>query len=90
MTEFEKLIDELVAKAGLTTGYIKVNQDPVKVARLRELGYNEPVKEPTEDTIVAQIAAEEVSKVDIVSRLEALEATVADHEKRIQECSVRR
>ena len=79
MIEYEELIDELVAKAGPTMGCIKVNQDPVKVARLRELGYNEPAKEKRY-----------ADEGDIEDRLEALEATVLDHEKRITECSVRR
>ena len=39
MDELNELIDELVAKAGPNAGQIKVNQDPVKVARLKELGW---------------------------------------------------
>ncbi len=38
-TELEVLIDELVAKGGPTTGQIKSNQDPDKVRRLLELGW---------------------------------------------------
>ena len=45
MTEIETLVDELVAKGGPTTGQIKANQDPDKVARLIELGWTPPEKE---------------------------------------------
>lgn len=82
--EFAELIDELVAKRGPRTGYIKANQDPIKVARLLELGYNEPV------SIDETISAAELTDSQIKKRLEALEAIVADHEKRIKECSIRR
>ena len=76
MNEFDELIDELVAKAGPTVGCIKKNQDPDKVARLLELGYSEPVKERKEKSIE--------------ERLQQIEEMLADHEKRIKECSVRR
>ena len=81
MAEFEELINELVAKAGPTVGQIKINQDPEKVARLLELGYNEPVKE-------TRSAAE--LTVELIRRLESLEFISADHEARIKECSIRR
>lgn len=77
MTEMEQLIDELVAKGGSTTGQIKLNQDPVKVARLLELGWKEP--EPM------------MSPVGILQqKVKVLEKAMADHEKRITENSVRR
>ena len=86
--ELEALIDELVSKAGPTAGQIKLNQDPVKVARLKELGWKP--KEPTEETIQRKISAAELSKEQIEGRLQALEEVVADHEKRIKTCEVRR
>lgn len=88
MTELEQLIDELVAKGGPTTGQIKLNQDPVKVARLLELGWKEP--EPTKESVQETIDAAGISKVVIKQRLEALEATIADHEKRIHQLGIRR
>ena len=72
MTELEELIDELVAKAGPTAGCIKKNQDPVKVARLLELGWEEPTTK------------------SIGERLGILEEIVADHEKRLVQCSIQR
>ncbi len=44
MDELNELIDELVAKAGPKAGQIKVNQDPDKVARLKELGWKQEEK----------------------------------------------
>lgn len=89
MEELEILIDELVSKAGPNAGQIKVNQDSDKVARLLELGWKEPIKE--------MIEATELTKLQIKQRLEMLEGTVAeavkllaDHEKRITSCSIRR
>lgn len=86
--EIDELIDELVAKAGPTAGQIKLNQDPIKVERLLALGWKP--KEPTEKSIQETIGTEELSKVQIVKRLEALEKTVAINTKRIDECSIRR
>lgn len=79
MEEINELIDELVSRAGPTAGCIKKNQDPVKVARLLELGYNEPVKK-----------AETDKEDDIKIRLKRIEEMLADHEKRLKECSIRR
>lgn len=72
-SELEILVDELVAKGGPTTGQIKLNQDPEKVARLLELGW-----EPEEKTLTVD---EQLTKITLI---------LADHEKRITECSVRR
>lgn len=44
--EYGKLVDELVAKGGPTTGRIKLNQDPEKVKRLLELGWETKEPEP--------------------------------------------
>lgn len=44
MDELNELINELVAKAGPKAGQIKVNQDPEKVARLKELGWKQEEK----------------------------------------------
>ena len=76
LDERAELIDELVSKAGPTAGQIKLNQDPIKVERLRALGWKSPEppkKEPTME-----------------ERIDKLEATVTEHQKRIDECSVRR
>ncbi len=89
MDELNELIDELIAKAGPTVGCIKINQDPDKVARLKELGWEPKEKEPIEELDEA-IVAEQLSKKEILLRILALEATVADHEARIKECSIRR
>lgn len=78
--ELIELVNELVSKAGPTVGQIKLNQDPVKVERLLALGYKP--KEPTEKTV------QEESR--IIERLEALENTSVDHEKRLKACEVRR
>lgn len=82
MTEEEKkelaeLIGELVSKAGPTTGQIKANQDPVKVARLIELGWT-PTKEKSNESR------------DFSERLKKIEETLIDHEKRITTNSIRR
>lgn len=89
MNEFETLVDELVAKGGPTMGQIKTNQDPVKVARLLELGYNEPVKEKVEVSTLPG-AAVIVKEGNLGLRLKKIETILADHEKRIKECSIRR
>jgi len=80
--EIAKLVDELVAKGGPTTGRIKANQDPVKVARLLELGWK-----PEEKTTIA----------DMQAKLEELENTqkkfrkiLDEHEEKIRICSIRR
>ena len=76
--ELTELVDELVSKAGPTAGQIKLNQDPVKVARLKELGWK-----PTE-------------KIDCISAKDNHEAilqiqeTLAEHNKRIEVCEIRR
>lgn len=80
MTELEELIDELVAKAGPTTGQIKLGQHPDKVKRLFELGWKPAEKKDDTQLPVGYIQ----------QRLDALETTVADHEKRITQCSIRR
>lgn len=71
--ELAELTDELVSKAGPTSGQIKLNQDPDKVARLMELGWTPLEKEPT-----------------LEERVKKLEEMLADHEKRITSCSIRR
>ena len=86
MEEINELIDELVSKRGPNTGYIKKNQDSDKVARLIELGYNEPVK--TEDGTGNEQLMSPTGYIQ--ARLGKIEATLADHEKRIAECSIRR
>lgn len=73
MEELEQLVDELVAKAGPTVGQIKKDQDPEKVKRLLELGWEPEEKKPT-----------------IEDQLTKIRLILADHEKRISECSVRR
>ncbi len=72
-TEIEILIGELVAKGGPITGQIKSNQNPDKVARLLELGWEPDLK-----------------KCSTEERLKKIELTLADHEKSIAECSIRR
>lgn len=54
--EYGKLVDELVAKGGPTTGKIKLNQDPEKVKRLLELGWEtEEPKAPKQIKFVSKI-----------------------------------
>ena len=77
MEEFNVLIDELVSKRGPTVEYIKKDQDPEKVARLLELGYNEPV-----DAKVIE------DSTDV--RLARIGAMLEDHENRIHQCSIQR
>jgi hypothetical protein len=79
MTEKELLIDELVSKAGPTAGQIKLNQDPAKVARLMELGW-----EPAEKKLDC------VSAKDDHEAILQIQKTLADHEKRIKTCEIRR
>lgn len=90
MEELNELINELVVKRGPYTGYIKKDQDPDKVSRLLELGYNEPVKAKEEDT-------ENIWDGGIQERLEALESgqkqmqkQLDDHKKKIAIVSIRR
>lgn len=78
--ELLELTDELVSKAGPNAGQIKVNQDPAKVARLQELGWK-----PKEEHISYSYGSD---KFD--ARLKKVEEIVANHEKRIAECSIRR
>ncbi len=81
MDELNELIDELVVKRGPYTGYIKKGQDPDKVGRLVELGYNEPVrKEEGNDDRLGKIE----------DTLEGILKMLSDHEKRIAQCSIRR
>ena len=75
--EITELIDELVAKAGPTTGQIKTNQDPDKVARLIELGWTPAEKELD-------------SLEQIRQELQAIQKVLVDHEKRIKICSIQR
>lgn len=53
--EITQLVDELVAKGGPTTGQIKANQDPVKVARLIELGWKPAEEKPTIESRLKKI-----------------------------------
>lgn len=58
VVERDELVDELVSKGGPTTGQIKVNQDPEKVARLLELGWKGPPSEadkPMENKDAAEV-----------------------------------
>lgn len=55
MEELDQLVDELVSKAGPNAGQIKTNQDPGKVARLKELGWKSKDKGPTIEKRLANI-----------------------------------
>ena len=65
MDELNELIDELVAKAGPKAGQIKVNQDPEKVARLKELGW----KQEEKITIEKRLSNIEEMLIDHESRI---------------------
>ncbi len=86
MEELTELINELVSKAGPTAGQIKLNQDPDKVARLIELGWKSPAGKKSNDD-----NTQLMSPIGYIQeRLGKIEKTLADHEKRIKECSIRR
>lgn len=82
MDEFNELIDELVVKRGSYAGYIKKGQDPDKVGRLMELGYNEPIKK-MEDSVENRLKK-------FGETLEKILKMLNDHEKRIKQCSIQR
>ena len=63
----------------LPLSHIKLNQDPVKALRLKELGWKPKI-----------LKVADLSKEQILERLEKLETAQADHEKRIKVCEVRR
>lgn len=90
IAERVELIDELVSKGGPTVGYIKVNQDTKKVARLIELGWQLPDAEPEpEATGKRKITAMMISTAETVGLTqaeiiacedaEALEAAIKNH-----------
>lgn len=84
--EITQLVDELVAKGGPTTGQIKANQDPVKVARLIELGWK-----PAEKKLKKILVPDETAKwVILDERLKKIEETLADHSEKIRICSIQR
>ena len=82
--ERDALIDELVAKGGPTTGQIKANQDPTKVARLTELGWT-PAEKQSSGLEQIQEKLDELAD----KQKEILE-TLADHEEKIAANSIRR
>lgn len=79
--ELAELVDELVAKGGPTTGQIKANQDPDKVARLIELGWTPSKKE---------VNGVEIRLKEIEDAQKKILKVLIDHEKRINECSIQR
>lgn len=92
--ELAELIDELVAKAGPTTGQIKTNQDPDKVARLLELGWKPAEKKSNEGRVFRTYGS---SELDFSERLKKIEdaqkqilKTLAEHGEEIHQCSIQR
>lgn len=81
--ELAELIDELVAKAGPTTGQVKANQDPDKVARLIELGWTPAEKKSGDASLMSPIGY-------IQERLKKIEETLTEHDKAIHQCSIQR
>ena len=93
-TELEVLVDELVAKGGPTTGQIKAGQDPDKVKRLLELGWEPDLKKrSTEERLkkvedLLDLLAERTERM--CDTLNSHAGKIIDYEARIVQCSIQR
>ena len=87
-TELTELIDELVSKVGPTAGQIKLNQDLVKVERLLALGWKPGWVSVDKKLNKKSTLEEKVQKLEN-TQVKILQ-TLAEHDRRIKVCEIRR